>query len=128
MTVEKKDLDWGNIGFNYMQTDYSYEAHWKDGEWDEGGLTSDHTLHVDVYKRQGVHACLRMCATSASAARRLPMLSQLCAYVFRSERSFFHAHFRCCLQYHRRFMLRAFEGLLRTCGPARAQFFLYRDR
>ena len=46
MTVEKKDLDWGNIGFNYMQTDYSYEAHWKDGEWDEGGLTSDHTLHV----------------------------------------------------------------------------------
>ena len=25
MTVEKKDLDWGNIGFNYMQTDYSYE-------------------------------------------------------------------------------------------------------
>ncbi|MEE0664386.1 MAG: aminotransferase class IV, partial [Collinsella bouchesdurhonensis] len=46
MTVEKKDLDWGNIGFNYMQTDYSYEAHWKDGEWDEGGLTTDHTLHV----------------------------------------------------------------------------------
>ena len=46
MTVEKKDLDWGNIGFNYMQTDYSYEAHWRDGEWDEGGLTTDHTLHV----------------------------------------------------------------------------------
>ena len=46
MTVEKKDLDWGNIGFNYMQTDYSYEAHWKDGEWDVGGLTTDHTLHV----------------------------------------------------------------------------------
>ena len=46
MTVEKKDLDWGNIGFSYMQTDYSYEAHWKDGEWDEGGLTTDHTMHV----------------------------------------------------------------------------------
>ena len=46
MAVEKKDLDWGSLGFAYMQTDYSYEAHWKDGEWDEGGLTSDHTMHV----------------------------------------------------------------------------------
>ena len=46
MTVEKKDIDWGSLGFGYMKTDYSYEAHWKDGEWDEGGLTTDHTLHV----------------------------------------------------------------------------------
>ena len=46
MTVEKKDLDWGSLGFDYMQTDYSYEAHWKDGKWDEGGLTTDHTMHV----------------------------------------------------------------------------------
>ena len=46
MTVEKKDIDWGSLGFGYMKTDYSYEAHWKDGEWDEGGLTADHTLHV----------------------------------------------------------------------------------
>lgn len=46
MTVEKKDIDWGSLGFAYMKTDYSYEAHWKDGEWDEGGLTTDHTLHV----------------------------------------------------------------------------------
>ena len=46
MAVEKKDLDWGSLGFSYMQTDYSYEAHWKDGEWDEGGLTTDHTMHV----------------------------------------------------------------------------------
>jgi hypothetical protein len=43
MTVEKKDIDWGSLGFGYMKTDYSYEAHWKDGEWDEGGLTTDHT-------------------------------------------------------------------------------------
>ena len=40
MTVEKKDIDWGSLGFGYMKTDYSYEAHWKDGEWDEGGLTA----------------------------------------------------------------------------------------
>ena len=29
MTVEKKDIDWGSLGFGYMKTDYSYEAHWK---------------------------------------------------------------------------------------------------
>ena len=40
MAVEKKDIDWGSLGFGYMKTDYSYEAHWKDGEWDEGGLTT----------------------------------------------------------------------------------------
>ena len=38
MTVEKKDLDWGSLDFGYHKTDYSFEAHWKDGEWDEGGL------------------------------------------------------------------------------------------
>ena len=38
MTVEKKDLDWGSLDFGYRETDYSYECHWKDGEWDEGGL------------------------------------------------------------------------------------------
>ena len=32
MTVEKKGIDWGSLGFGYMKTDYSYEAHWKDGE------------------------------------------------------------------------------------------------
>ena len=51
MTVEKKDIDWGSLGFGYMKTDYSYEAHWKDGKWDEGGLTTDHTLHVFRVRR-----------------------------------------------------------------------------
>ena len=23
MTVEKKDIDWGSLGFGYMKTDYS---------------------------------------------------------------------------------------------------------
>ena len=46
MTVKKKDLDWGSLDFGYHKTDYSFEAHWKDGEWDEGGLTTDHDLHL----------------------------------------------------------------------------------
>ena len=42
--MEKKDLDWGNLGFNYMPCDYSYVCNYKDGAWEEGGLTEDHTL------------------------------------------------------------------------------------
>ena len=42
--MEKKDLDWGNLGFNYMPCDYSYVCNFKDGAWEEGGLTADHTL------------------------------------------------------------------------------------
>ena len=44
MSVEKKDLDWGNLTFDYQPTDYSFVAHWKDGAWDEGELTLDHTI------------------------------------------------------------------------------------
>lgn len=44
MSAEKKDLDWGNLDFSYQRTDYSYVSNWKDGQWDEGTLTSDHTI------------------------------------------------------------------------------------
>ena len=37
----KKDIDWEHIGFNYIQTDKRYVSNFKDGAWDEGGLTSD---------------------------------------------------------------------------------------
>ena len=36
-----KNLDWANIGFGYMKTDWRYVAHWKNGAWDEGELTGD---------------------------------------------------------------------------------------
>ena len=42
--MEKKDLDWGNLSFAYMHTDYSYVCNYKDGAWEEGSLTSDHTV------------------------------------------------------------------------------------
>ena len=37
----KKDIDWGNLGFGYIQTDYRYVSNYKNGAWDEGGLTTD---------------------------------------------------------------------------------------
>lgn len=39
--MEKKNIDWANIGFGYMQTDYRYVSQYKDGAWDEGALTTD---------------------------------------------------------------------------------------
>ncbi|NMF25174.1 branched-chain amino acid aminotransferase [Olsenella umbonata] len=42
--MEKKDIDWGNLGFAYQPTDYSYVSNYKDGKWDEGALTTDHSI------------------------------------------------------------------------------------
>lgn len=39
--MEKKNIDWSNIGFGYMQTEKRYVSYYKDGVWDEGGLTED---------------------------------------------------------------------------------------
>ena len=39
-------LDWKNLGFSYIKTDYRFIAHWKDGKWDNGELTTDSTLHI----------------------------------------------------------------------------------
>ena len=39
--VEKKNIDWGNIGFAYRTTDYRYVSYYKDGKWDEGALITD---------------------------------------------------------------------------------------
>ena len=35
------DLDWGNLGFGYIKTPYRYVAHYKDGKWSDGQLTTD---------------------------------------------------------------------------------------
>ena len=39
-------LDWKNLGFSYIKTDYRFIARWKDGKWDSGELTTDSTLHI----------------------------------------------------------------------------------
>mgnify|MGYP000454639127 FL=1 len=39
--MEKKNIDWENIGFGYIPTDKRFVANYKDGAWDEGGLTED---------------------------------------------------------------------------------------
>lgn len=42
--MAKKELDWENIGFNYIPTEQRYVSNFKDGKWDEGGLTEDSNI------------------------------------------------------------------------------------
>ena len=44
--MEKKNIDWANIGFGYMPTDYRFVANYKDGAWDEGELTTDANITI----------------------------------------------------------------------------------
>ncbi len=42
--MEKKDIDWSNLGFGYQKTDKRYVSDYKNGAWDEGRLTDDDTI------------------------------------------------------------------------------------
>ena len=44
--TNKVNIDWNNLGFEYIKTDFRYISTWKDGKWDEGHLTEDNILHI----------------------------------------------------------------------------------
>ena len=46
-SMEKKNIDWKNLGFGYVQTDKRYVSNYKDGAWDEGVLTSDANVVIN---------------------------------------------------------------------------------
>ncbi|MDE7367131.1 MAG: branched-chain amino acid aminotransferase [Lachnospiraceae bacterium] len=39
--MEKKNIDWANLGFGYMKTDKRFVSTFKDGAWDAGQLSED---------------------------------------------------------------------------------------
>ncbi len=43
----KKNLEWGNLGFAYMKTDYRYVSMYRDGQWDDGELTTENTVTLN---------------------------------------------------------------------------------
>lgn len=42
--MEKKNIDWANLGFGYMQTDKRYVSNFKGGAWDAGALVDDSNI------------------------------------------------------------------------------------
>ncbi|OPX46912.1 branched-chain amino acid aminotransferase [Clostridium thermobutyricum] len=41
------NIDWNNLGFNYIKTDYRYISIWENGEWDNGKLVTDNILSIE---------------------------------------------------------------------------------
>ena len=44
--MDKKNIDWANLGFGYVDTDKRFVANFKDGKWDDGVLTEDQIKEV----------------------------------------------------------------------------------
>ena len=40
------ELNWKELGFSYVKTDKRFVSTWKDGAWDEGGLTDDNMISM----------------------------------------------------------------------------------
>ena len=40
------NIDWNNLGFSYIKTDYRYISYFKDGKWDNGTLIEDNMLSI----------------------------------------------------------------------------------
>ena len=66
--MEKKNLDWSNIGFGYMVTDKRYVADYKDGEWGKGELTSD--ANIVLNECAGILQYCQECFEGLKAYRR----------------------------------------------------------
>ncbi len=57
--MEKKNLDWANIGFAYRETNKRYVSHFKNGQWDNGILTED--TNVVINESAGVLQYAQTC-------------------------------------------------------------------
>jgi len=46
--MAKKDINWGELGFAYMQTNSFVRMNWKDGKWSEPKLLTDYNITMNV--------------------------------------------------------------------------------
>ena len=65
--MEKKNIDWSNLGFGYHETAQRFVATYKDGKWDEGRLTTDAT--VTMSECAGVLQYAQTCFEGMKAQR-----------------------------------------------------------
>ena len=45
--MEKKNLDWSNLPFGYIQTEKRFVSNYKNGAWDEGAITEDANITLN---------------------------------------------------------------------------------
>lgn len=44
--MNKKDINWNELGFGYVKTDYRFVSNYKEGKWDEGALSTDDMISM----------------------------------------------------------------------------------
>ncbi|WP_198936515.1 aminotransferase class IV, partial [Helicobacter pylori] len=44
--ADLENLDWKNLGFSYIKTDFRFIATYKNGSWSQGGLVSENALQL----------------------------------------------------------------------------------
>lgn len=64
-----KNIDWTNLGFGYIKTDYRYISNYKDGIWDEGILSTDETVVIN--ESAGVLQYAQTCFEGMKAYRTI---------------------------------------------------------
>ena len=45
---ELAQLDWRNLPFSYIKTDYNIRYHYKEGKWSEGKLFEDDNININI--------------------------------------------------------------------------------
>lgn len=43
-----ENIDWGNLGFGYLKTDFNVRSYWRDGKWQTPTVTSDETITMHM--------------------------------------------------------------------------------
>ena len=43
-----KELDWGNLSFGYIPTDYNVRCYYRDGKWGEIEVSSSETVNLHI--------------------------------------------------------------------------------
>lgn len=44
----EKELDWGNLSFGYIPTDYNVRCYYRDGKWGEIEVSSSETVNLHI--------------------------------------------------------------------------------
>jgi branched-chain amino acid aminotransferase len=46
--AKKAELDWGNLPFGYVKTDYNIRYYYRNGKWSGGELTGDENINMNI--------------------------------------------------------------------------------
>ena len=47
-SLDTKNIDWKNLPFGYVKTDFNIRYYYKDGKWSGGELFSEDTIDISI--------------------------------------------------------------------------------